>query len=135
MSESPLSPSPASASPSGDHLIERRTLRDYLIILRERLWIALPLALIVALAYGYTKARAVPMYQSRATMQIEKPEKIVTSQEIVDISVSSDIELNTYLQVLGSAKLRGKVIQSLTPEEVKMLQKPFLATLEPGQPP
>jgi polysaccharide biosynthesis transport protein len=135
MSESPLSPSPASASPSGDHLIERRTLRDYLIILRERLWIALPLALIVALAYGYTKARAVPMYQSRATMQIEKPEKIVTSQEIVDISVSSDIELNTYLQVLGSAKLRGKVIQSLSPEEVKMLQKPLLATLEPGQPP
>ena len=28
-----------------DPLVERRTLRDYCIILRERLWIALPLAL------------------------------------------------------------------------------------------
>jgi capsular exopolysaccharide synthesis family protein len=134
MPDSPLSSS-ASSSQSGDHLVERRTLRDYLIILRERIWIALPLALIVAVTYGYMKARAEPLYVSRATMQIEKPEKIVTSQEVVDISVNSDIELNTYLQVLGSAKLRGKVIQSLTPAEVKFLQKSYLATLEPGQPP
>jgi succinoglycan biosynthesis transport protein ExoP len=133
MSDSPLSPS--ASSPSGDHLVERRTLRDYLIILRERVWIALPLALIVAIGYGYLKARAEPMYQSRATMQIEKPEKIVTSQEVVDISVTSDIELNTYLQVLGSAKLRSKVIQSLSPAEVKLLQQPYLATLKPGEPP
>jgi succinoglycan biosynthesis transport protein ExoP len=135
MPDSPLSPSASSSSPSGDQLVERRTLRDYLIILRERVWIALPLALIVAVTYGYLKARAEPLYLSRATMQIEKPEKIVTSQEVVDISVNSDIELNTYLQVLGSAKLRGKVIQSLTPAEVKLLQKPYLANLEPGQPP
>jgi capsular exopolysaccharide synthesis family protein len=110
-------------------------LRDYLIILRERLWIALPLALLIAVGYGYMKARAVPLYQSRATMQIEKPEKIVTSQEVVDISVTSDIELNTYLQVLGSARLRTKVIQSLTPAEVRLLQQPYLATLEPGSSP
>jgi succinoglycan biosynthesis transport protein ExoP len=133
MSDSLLSPS--ASSPSGDQMVERRTLRDYLIILRERIWIALPLALIVAIGYGYLKARAEPLYQSRATMQIEKPEKIVTSQEVVDISVTSDIELNTYLQVLGSAKLRGKVIQSLSPAEVKLLQQPYLATLKPGEPP
>ncbi len=132
----PDSPLPhAAQSPSGDQLVERRTLRDYVIILRERLWIALPLAILVAVGFGYWKARAVPLYQARATMQIEKPEKIVTSQEVVDISVNSDIELNTYLQVLGSAKLRGKVIQSFTPAEVKQLQQPYLATLEPGQPP
>jgi capsular exopolysaccharide synthesis family protein len=122
------------AATSGEQLIERRTLRDYLIILRERVWIALPLALLIAIGYGYIKARAVPQFQSRATMQIEKPEKIVTTQEVVDVSINSDIELNTYLQILGSAKLRGKVIQSLTPAEVKLLQAPYLATLEPGSP-
>ena len=39
---------PSSASKSAgrdEEIIERRTLRDYYIILRERLWIALPLAL------------------------------------------------------------------------------------------
>ncbi|MCR6657219.1 MAG: polysaccharide biosynthesis tyrosine autokinase [Opitutus sp.] len=65
------------AHPSGarddDSLVERRTLRDYYIILRERLWIALPLALLVAVPLGYFKARETPMYLSTATMQFEKP--------------------------------------------------------------
>ena len=36
----------AAASIPEDGLSERRTLRDYYIILRERMWIALPLAII-----------------------------------------------------------------------------------------
>lgn len=111
---------------SGDEdLVERRTLRDYYIILRERLWVALPLALIVALGYAYYKSRELPMYQSTATMQIEKPERVVTSQEVVDTTVSSDADLNTYLQIIGSQKLRDKVVESLKPDDVKILQRPY----------
>lgn len=114
---------------------ERRTLRDYLIMLRERLWIALPVALLVSVLIGYFQARATPLFQSQATMQIEKPEKIVTSQEVVDMSVNSDIDLNTHLQVLNSGRLRAKVMESLTPEEIKILQRPFLKNLEAGAAP
>ncbi len=114
-------------------LVERRSLRDYLIILRERFWIALPLALIVALGYAYQKSRAVPMYQSTATMQIEKPEKVVLSQEVVDPSVNSDIELNTYLQIISSQKLRNRVADSITPAELAILQRPFRDTAAVGQ--
>ena len=46
---------------------ERRSLRDYYIILRERLWIALPVALLVALSFGYYKAQETPMYSSTAS--------------------------------------------------------------------
>lgn len=112
-------------SDSEEPLVERRTLRDYLIILIERFWIALPLALIVSLGYAYQKSRATPMYQSTATMQIEKPEKVVTSQEIVDTTVSSDIELNTYLQVISSQRLRNRVAESITPAELTILQRPY----------
>ncbi len=124
------------AQPGGakdeDTLVERRSLRDYYIILRERLWIALPLALLVAVPMGYFKARETPMYASTATMQFEKPETVVTSQAVVDASVRSDIELNTNIQVLNSARLRTRVVESFTPEEVRILQRPFLKNLPPG---
>ena len=118
-----------------DDVVERRTLRDYYVIVRERLWIALPLALIAAIGFAYYKSRAVPLYQSTSSMRVEKPEKIVTSQEIVETAITSDVELNTYLQVMNSAMLRSKVVASITPDETKILQQPYLADLAPGQPP
>ncbi len=118
-----------------EEIIERRTLRDYYIILRERLWIALPLALIVAIGLAYHQSRAVPLYRSVATLQLEKPEKVVTNQEFVDTGVSSDIELNTYLQVIASSKMRNRVQDSLTPQERQILQRPYLKNLPPGATP
>jgi len=133
MSEAPRTTS--FSSHSAEMPNERRTLRDYIIMLRERLWIALPLAILVSVLIGYFQARATPLFQSQATMQIEKPEKIVTSQEVVDMSVNSDVDLNTHLQVLNSARLRSKVMESFTPDEIKILQRPFLKNLQPGATP
>jgi polysaccharide biosynthesis transport protein len=135
MTDTTLKPPPHSSGAKDDEVIERRSLRDYYIILRERLWIALPLALLVAVPMGYFKARETPMYASTATMQFEKPEVVVTSQAVVDATVRSDIELNTNLQIFTSAKLRSKVVESFTPEEVQILQRPFLKKLPPGVPP
>jgi capsular exopolysaccharide synthesis family protein len=135
MSEAPLKNLSAGSSQQGSHITEHRSLRDYVIILRERLWIALPLALIVSIGLGYYKAREIPLYESKASMQIEKPERVVTSQEVVDQSITSDADLNTYLQILRSNKLRSKVIESFTPDEIKILQRPYLAKLKPGTPP
>lgn len=126
---------PTAHSPAGETVSERRTFRDYIIILRERLWIAFPLAIVISVGLGYWQARAKPLFQSTATMQIEKPERVVISQEIVDQSITSDAEFNTYLQILASNKLRTKVVESLTPEEIAIFQKPFLAEQKPGVPP
>ena len=132
----PAASSAARSNPALDEdVIERRTLRDYYVILRERVWIALPLALLISIGFAYYKSRATPMYQSTASMRIEKPETVVTSQQVVDTSINSDIELNTYLQVMSSATLRNKVVASFTPDEIKLLQKPYLAELQPGQQP
>ena len=118
-----------------EEIIERRTLRDYYIILRERLWIALPLALVISIGMAYYQSRALPLYRSAATLQIEKPEKVVTSQEVVDTGINSDIELNTYLQVIASSKMRARVQESLTPQERAILQRPYIKDLQPGQTP
>ena len=55
MAEPPAKPS-STSSAFGDkeeNAIERRSLRDYYVILRERVWIALPLALLVSIGMGY----------------------------------------------------------------------------------
>lgn len=138
MAEASTNPPHPPARPpahTDDDVVERRTLRDYYVILRERLWIALPLALLVAIGFAYQKSRTVPLYQSTASMRVEKPEKVVTSQEVVETAITSDVELNTYLQVIQSAMLRSKVVASFTPDEIKILQRPYLADLQPGQTP
>jgi succinoglycan biosynthesis transport protein ExoP len=125
----------ASLHGNDSHVSERRTLRDYYIILRERLWIALPVALLVSLGFGYVKSLETKMYSSTATMQFERPERVVISEQVVDTAIRSDIDLNTYLQILTSGKLRSMVAQSLTPEEIRILQRPYLAELAPGASP
>ena len=134
----PKSPSASVASGYGDkeeNAIERRSLRDYYIILRERIWIALPLALIVSIGLGYYQSRETPMYSATATIQFEKPEKVVTTQGVADPSITSEVDLNTHIQVLRSENLRAKVAASFTPEEIKILQEPFLKGLPPGASP
>ncbi len=141
MAESSPKPPPSPNSGSSgfgdkeENAIERRSLRDYYIILRERLWIALPLALIVSIGMGYYQSRETPMYSATATIQFEKPEKVVTTQGVTDASITSEIDLNTHIQVLRSGNLRAKVAASFTPEEVKVLQEPFLKNLAPGASP
>ncbi|MGA3007872.1 MAG: polysaccharide biosynthesis tyrosine autokinase, partial [Opitutaceae bacterium] len=103
-----------------------RTLRDYVIILRERFWIAMPLAILIVLPLGYYQAIQPKMFMARATMEFEKPERVITSEDVIDPSVKSEIDLNTYLEELNSGRLRTNVIESLTPEEVKILQRPYL---------
>jgi len=134
-------PLPTTASTKGQgaslhgndtQVVERRSLRDYYVILRERLWVALPVALLVSLSFGYYKAQETPMYSATATMQFERPERVVISEQVVDTSVRSDIDLVTYLKILESGRLRAMVAQSLTPEEIKLLQRPYLKDLTPG---
>ena len=122
MSASDVLPTTAPSKSSGPSLhgndnqvIERRSLRDYYVILRERLWIALPVALLVALSWGYYQAQETPMYSSMATMQFERAERIVQNEQVVDTSVRSDIDLNTYLQILNSGRLRTNILgQNIT---------------------
>ncbi|HEY4247666.1 MAG TPA: polysaccharide biosynthesis tyrosine autokinase [Lacunisphaera sp.] len=115
-------------------ITERRSLRDYYVILRERLWIALPIALLIAISLGYYQARETPMYSSTATLQFERPERVVLNEQVVDSSIRSEADLNTHLKFLESARLQSMVAQSLTPDEVKILQRPYLKQLSPGAP-
>lgn len=126
-------PAPAPEEP----LTERRTLRDYIIILRERFWVALPLALLISIGYAYHKASQTPMYSATATMRFERPSIGVTGGPTVanEGNIVGKLDLNTALQEMGSGMMRSRVLRSLTPDEIRILQRPYLADLEPGQEP
>lgn len=126
---------PLPTSSRDDEVAERRTLRDYYIILRERLWIALPLAVLVAVGYGYQKMKVTPTYFARATLSFEKPETVVSTQGIIDTAVRSDVDLNTYIERLKSQKIRGRVLEGLKPEEKNILRRAALKRLPPGTDP
>lgn len=134
-SAGPSKPATTSLHGNDNQVVERRSVRDYYIIIRERLWIALPIALLVGLGVGYWQAQETPLYSSSATMQFERPDRVVLNEQVVDNSVRSDADLNTYLQILNSGRLRTMTAQSLTPEEIKILQRPYLKNLLPGQNP
>jgi succinoglycan biosynthesis transport protein ExoP len=129
---------PPPSNPPGirdEEISERRTIRDYVIILRERFWIALPLALLISIGLGYHRSSEVPLYQANATMQFEKASNFTGGNQLTNPAVTRSIDLNTYLEIIASGELRGRVVQSLSPSEVRILQRPFLADLEPGQEP
>jgi capsular exopolysaccharide synthesis family protein len=134
MADATAKTAPHSPPHRDDDAVERRTLRDYYIIVRERLWIALPLALLVSLGYAYKNLQVTPMYSATATMQFEKPDTIVTAQSVVDTAIRSDIELNTALEVLRSGRIRTKVVSSFTPEEQQILRRAGLKRVPPASP-
>jgi capsular exopolysaccharide synthesis family protein len=117
----------------GEDVTQRRTFRDYYIILRERVWIALPLAVLISVSYGYWKARAQPMYSATATMQFDKPATVVTTQGVMDAAVHSEFDINTYIQDLQSNKVRQLVVDGMTDEEKQVVLRPIVKGLPPGQ--
>ncbi len=135
MAETPPKAKPAPSLHTGDDVVERRTLRDYFIILRERSWIALPLALLISIGYGYRQMQATPLYSARATMQFEKPDTVIAIQGVVDTTVRSDVDMNTHLEVLRSTMLAAEVRASLTPEEQLILKRAALKRSPPGTDP
>jgi succinoglycan biosynthesis transport protein ExoP len=134
MADATAKTAPTPTASRDDEAVERRTLRDYYIIVRERLWIALPLALLVSLGYAYNKLQVTPLYSATATMQFEKPDTIVTTQSVVDTAIRSDVELNTALEVLKSGRIRSRVVASFTPEEQQILRRAGQKRVPPAPP-
>ncbi len=58
----------------------------------------------MAVGFFYLQARKTPIYEAVASLQFEKPETVVTSQGVVDPSVRSDLDLNTYIHDINSNK-------------------------------
>lgn len=127
-------PDPATTPgfPRYDSPLERRTLRDYYVMIREHLWLALGVGLLISLCTGYYLARQPAVYAATAQLEFRRPERVVTSESVTDSSIRTDADVRTYMQMIGTGRVRERVLKSFTPAEIALLQKPFLANLGPG---
>ncbi len=104
----------------------QRTFRDYLLILRERVWYVVVVFLAVFLASLIYTLTATKLYTSFATIEILARDPVVMKvQEVRASDLHGPEDLNTEVKILESSSLVQKVAERLTAAESKALTAPY----------
>ncbi len=104
----------------------QRSMQDYVLILRERIWyIVLVFALVFSAATIFTFTR-VPLFQSVASVQVLRGDPVVMQvQAVVNNDIRSAEDLNTQVKVLESFAIIQRVSERLNGEELKQFLAPY----------
>ncbi len=105
----------------------QRGFRDYLLILRERIWYIIVVFLIVfssALVYTFSQTK---IYQSVASVQIFRSDPTVLKnvEQVVDNTVRGTEDLNTVVEVLSSGSIIQKVAERITGQDMIQFMAPY----------
>jgi polysaccharide biosynthesis transport protein len=113
----------------GGESATQRTLQDYLLILRERIWYIVVVFLVVfssSLVFTLSQPK---IYQGAASVQIFRRDPVVMqSQAVIDNEVRSAEDLNTQVKVLESGTIIDKVADRIKGDDLRA----FLAPYEKG---
>ncbi|MDP3071170.1 MAG: polysaccharide biosynthesis tyrosine autokinase [Opitutaceae bacterium] len=103
-----------------------RTLQDYLLILRERIWyIVVVFLVIVSSVLVYTLSET-KVYQSAATVQIlRRDPQIMAVQQVMDNDIRSQEDLNTQIKIIESATIIDRVAKRLVGEDLRAFLAPY----------
>jgi capsular exopolysaccharide synthesis family protein len=104
----------------------QRSLNDYLLILRERVWYVVVVFLVVfssALVYTFSQTK---IYESSASVQVLRQDpRVMQTEAVVDTSVRSTEDLNTLVKVMESALIIERVNQRITGEDLRQFMAPY----------
>jgi succinoglycan biosynthesis transport protein ExoP len=103
-----------------------RTIKDYLLILRERIWFIVVAFLVVfssAILYTLSQTK---LYDSMASVQIfRRDPTIMQVQAVMDNEIRSAEDLNTQVKILESAAIILKVSERLSGDELRRFMAPY----------
>jgi succinoglycan biosynthesis transport protein ExoP len=104
----------------------QRQLRDYLLILRERIWYIITVFLLVfASAAAFTYSR-VKLYEASASVQVMRRDPTVMQvQQVQDTDIRSAEDLNTQVKVLESIQMIQRVAANLKGDELARFKAPY----------
>ena len=104
----------------------QRTLQDYLLILRERIWyIVVVFLVIVATALVYTLSET-KIYQSTATLQVfRRDAQVLPGQQVMENNILSQEDFNTQVKILESATIIERVVKRITGEDLRAFLAPY----------
>jgi polysaccharide biosynthesis transport protein len=105
----------------------QRGFRDYVLILRERIWYIIVVFLIVfssVLVYTFSQTK---IYAAGASVQIFRSDPTVLKgvEQVVDNTVRSTENLNTVVEVLSSGSIIQKVAERITGNEMVQFMAPY----------
>ncbi len=104
----------------------QRTLQDYLLILRERIWYIVVVFIVVfssSLVYTLSLPK---IYESSASVQIfRRDPNIMRVEAVVDNEIRGAEDLNTQVKVLESATIIQSVAARLTGENLRQFLAPY----------
>ena len=110
----------------GENGAPQRNFQDYLLILRERIWYIVVVFLVVfssALVYTLSQTK---IYQSTATVQINRRDPmIMQTAQVTDTEIRSAEDLNTQVKILESAAIIQKVAERITGDDLRQLVAPY----------
>ncbi len=103
-----------------------RSLQDYVLILRERIWYIIVVFLVVfSSALVYTVS-ATKIYESTATIQLLRDDPTVLQvEDVVDTQIRGAEDLNTQVKLLESMNLIEKVADRITGDELVKFLAPY----------
>lgn len=103
-----------------------RTFKDYVLILRERIWYIVVVFLVVfSSVLVYTLSRT-KMYESVASVQVFRRDPTVMQvQAVVDNEIRSAEDLNTQVKILESAAIVKNVADRLTGDDLRRFMEPY----------
>lgn len=104
----------------------QRSLNDYLLILRERVWYVVVVFLVVfssALVYTFSQTK---IYESQASVQVLRQDpRVMQTEAVVDTTVRSTEDLNTLVKVMESQLIIDRVNQRITGEDLRQFMAPY----------
>ncbi len=104
----------------------QRSLNDYLLILRERIWYVVVVFLVVfssALVYTFSQTK---IYESSASVQVLRQDpRVMQTEAVVDTTIRSTEDLNTLVRVMESALIIERVNQRITGEDLRQFMAPY----------
>jgi capsular exopolysaccharide synthesis family protein len=104
----------------------QRSLNDYLLILRERVWYVVVVFLVVlssALVYTFSQTK---IYESTASVQILRQDPIVMDgQPVLDTAVRTVEDLNTIVKIMESGTIMERVNQRITGDDLRQFMAPY----------
>ncbi len=116
----------------GGDTIAQRTLQDYLLILRERIWYILAAFLVVFATTLVVTYSLIPYFRSTSTVEVFRRNPMVMQvQQVMDSQINTAEDLNTQVNILKSDAIAQRVGHRLSGEDLRR----FLAPYEkPGKP-
>lgn len=97
--------------------LKQVTIKDYLVILKRRVWVILACFIIITLGATLRTFKQIPLYLATSQILIESRVRTVPGMEpVYGVSVAGSEEITTQIEIISSRSLAKRVVDKLIAE-------------------